>query len=912
MSILDNFNTFSKILLGVGIVDGWKYADEAKQIQKRAEKLAQNKQLREAVSIIQKSLAVWSKKPGFAERLLRQWLMSNLLDNLSQQLQQWNQQIRKADKLALQGDMVLKEDRGDPLETQILVQAIAIYESCSQIIHDERVLKLINRCQQELQRRQHFQTLITKAQSHAENKYFQNAIAVYQKAEELYSTAALQEAIAAAKSQVEQEKIYTYALQRAQQAQNQGKLKGAIAVLETALSSFPRQDGWKLLQELQQTIKGKEKYRQGLAAEKVNDLPAATSLYEAAKTLLPNPTECQIRLGIIAIKTENWAIALSHLFNLPGEQAAYLRGFVYAKQNNLQQAYREWQGLSFNEISAQREILNTLAQRQRLLYLKNIEEFVNLGNLELAKAASEEFSHTFGFEPLVETNLKEHIIPRIDVEIWQNSERHKIVKQIEKNWISQPNITNLHNLLVAIYYSEHYDFLHLSHLIVILSTALANLTADPLLQDIPWLGNQSIDFKLISIELKRRLEAAIDSYKDRDIPTYLNLRDKYRLESVALKFMGEPAQRGMTVNNLFITPGCYQHYISHWRDKVIERIDIKNQLLRSLYTPWGLAIAACVAADSQRAIKLKTLHQTTNNIDDIEQFAQNFIAYHEGCHYLSHKQWRQAITPLTTAKSAIINHLDWQQEIDRLAGLQRQTISAIEEHLEFAQFWYEILGSQPARSYLSEYKAEKIREQIYQRQISLNEAIKELQEIKKIDPKNPIVLDLIAMIEFQQEIEIVENLLKTNQFEQAVKLAKKSQQPRIRYIVAEICIDILLKGFQNGELSIPEISNLGQWAYELCPEQDNIKKIYYFSQELKEIQELMKRDRFEEAIRKAQKSQHESTRHYVAELFIMTIVKGIQKKDLSWEIIKQLGIWAYELCPNEPAFQEIFHSLKLR
>lgn len=909
MSILDSFNTFSKILLGVGIVDGWKYAVRTKQAKQKAETLVQNKQLREAVTITEKSLAVWSKKPGFGEQLLRKILLGNLLDNLNQQLHQWQQQIREADKLALQGDMVLKQDDGDPLETQIIIKAIAIYQSCSQIIHDERVLKLINWCQQEIQRRQHFQTLVTKAQSHVENRYFQNAIAVYQKAEELYCTDALLEAIKAAKSQVAQEKIYTSALHRAQQAQNQGRLRGAIAVLETALSSFPRDDGQELLQELQQTIKGREKYRQGLAAEKVKDFPAATSLYETAKTLLPNPIECQIRLGIVAIKSENWAIALSHLFNLPGEQAAYLRGFVYAQQENLQQAYREWQGLSFNGISAQREILNSLAQRQRLLYLENIEKFVKLENLELAKAASEEFTHTFGFDPLVENNLKEHIQPRIDVKIWHNSDRSIIVKQIEKDWIALPNIKNLHNLLVAIYYSEHYDFLRLSDLIIILFTALANLTADPILQDIPWLGNQSIDFKLISLELKQRLEAAIDTYKDRDIQTYLNLRDKYRLELVALKLMGEPVQRGMIVNNLFITPGCYQHYISHWRNKVVEQIDKQNQILLSLYTPWGLAVAACLEADIQRAIQLKPLSQTTNNI---EQFAQKFIAYHEGCHYLSHKQWQQAITPLKIANSEIRNNIDWQQEIDRLAGLQRQSISAVTEHLEFAQFWYEILGSQPARSYLAEYKAEKIREQIYQKQISLSEALKQLQEIKKIDVQNPIVLDLIEMIQFQQEIAVIEKLLKSNQFDKAVKLAKQSQQQRIRYIVAEICIDILLKGFQNGELSIAEISNLGQWAYELCPEQENVKKIYNFSQELKEIQDLMKRDRFEEAIRRAKNSPHASTRHYVAELFILTIVKGIQKKDIPLEIIKQLGTWAYELCPDEPAFQEIFYSLKLR
>ncbi|BAY27692.1 hypothetical protein NIES2100_75170 [Calothrix sp. NIES-2100] len=908
MSILDSFNTFSKILLGVGIVDVWKQAAKTKQAQQKAEILAKNKHLREAVNIAEKSFAVWSKKPGFGERLLCRLFMGNLLDKLTQQLEQWRKQIQEADKLAVKAKNLLKQDHGDPLETEVMVNAIALYQSCLQILDDQQILRAINQCEQEIQQRQHFQTLVKKAQSHAENRYFQHAVAVYRQAEKLYSTEALQQAKKAAKSQVAEEKIYDSTLKRAQQAQNQGKLTAAIALLETALTNFPRSDGLELLQELQQAIKGREHFRQGLAAEKINDLKTATSLYETAKLFLPNPIDCQIRLGIVAIKTQNWAIALSHLIDLPGEQAAYLRGFVYAQQENLQQAYREWQGLSATEITAQREILNTLAQRQRLLAIQNIEVCVNAENLDRAKTASEEFSQKFGFDPLVETNLKEYIQPRIEVELWQKSEPKNLVTQLEKLWLAQPNITTLHNWAVGIYYGDRSNFTNIANLIIALSTALANLTEDPILKDVPWLGNQPIDFKLISLELKRRLEAEIDTYKDTDIPTYLTLRDKYRLELVALKFMGEPSRRGMKVNNIFITPGCYQHYISYWQDIVVERIDSSQQILRSLYTPWGLAVAACLEGDSHRAIQLKPTTKSTNNL---EIFAQQFVAYYEGCHYLNHKQWRKAINPLKSAKSEISDSQDWQQEIDRLAGLQRQAIIENAEHLEFAQFWYEIVGSQSAKSYLAEYKAEKIREQISQGKISLSKALKDLEEIKKNDSQNPIVLDLIEMIEFQQEIEGIENLIKNNQLEAAVTRAKQSQLQRIRYIVAEICVDILMKGFKKGDLSFEEIYNLGQWAYELCPDEKTVQNIYRFTQELKEIQYLMKRDRFDEAIKQAKSSQHESIRHYVAEFLIMTLLQGIQKKNLSLEMIQQLGNWAYELCPEEPAFQEIFHSLKL-
>ena len=56
--------------------------------------------------------------------------------------------------------------------------------------------------------------------------------------------------------------------------------------------------------------------------------------------------------------------------------------------------------------------------------------------------------------------------------------------------------------------------------------------------------------------------------------------------------------------------------------------------------------------------------------------------------------------------------LDFVREIDLLCEKQRQKIDKFDEHLEFAQFWYELLGSKPARSYLAEYKAKQIGNQL--------------------------------------------------------------------------------------------------------------------------------------------------------------------------------------------------------
>ncbi len=907
MSILDSLNALTKTLLGVGIVDVWKQAPQTKEASEKAVQLAQKKHLREALIIAEKALAVWSKKPGFWERLIRKLLLGKLLDNLIQQQKQWRYQVAEVDKLAANAKTILKQDTGDPLETQILLNAIAIYQRCTKILHDDRISRVIKQCQQELQRRQQFLSLVTQAQFQAENRFYKNAIAVYRKAQKLYSTESLEQAIAASFAQVQQEEIYNATLQKVRQAQSEGRLQGAIALLKNALTNFSRSDGLDLLHKLQQTLKGKEQFRQGLAAEKAGDFKAATSLYTNAKSLLPN-TYCQIRLGLVAIKTQAWATALTHLEAIPGEQAAYLRGFAYAQQEDLQVAYKEWLGLTTTEITKQREILKNISQRQRLVGLQNIEQLIKAENWENAKTESRKFIQKFGSHPLVEKNLNEHIQPRLELEVWQDKNWRIIADKAERSWISQPNITTLHNWAIANYYLAQAYPIKLLDLIFSLSTALANITEDPSLQDVPWLENKPVEFASVSLELKRRITALIDTWKDTNIIEYLNLRDRYRLEVLSLNLMGEPSKWGMKINDIFITPGCYQQYLPQWQSIFDNRINANQKILNSLYTNWGLAMAACLEGDYQRAIQLKP--STTDN-SDIAAFAQKFVAYHEGYYQLQQQKWREAIIPLKQAKPEIKVSTDWQEEIDRLCGLQRQAISEFKEHLEFAQFWYDLLRSRDARSYLAEYKAEEIREKIANEQISSATGLRELQKIKEIDNQNPIVIDLIERIEFNQELELIDNLLKSNKFEEVFQRAKKSQHQRLRNIVSDFYVKILIKGFQNRDLGFEDIYKLGNWAYELCPDDPNIQEVYRLSQELKDIENLMKSDRFDEAVHRAKYSQHDSIRYYVADFFINTLLKGIKNRDLSFDLIQQLGRWAYELCPAEPAFKEIYHSLKI-
>ena len=820
MAFLKGLNALSKIILGVGLVDIWKQARLTRVEIQKAEKLAISKDLHLAITTAEKALATWSKQPRFWKRLL----LGNIFDQTQQQLRQWRSQVAQASKLVINAKTLLQQDTGDPLKTQILLDALALCDRASKIFHDDGILRLKDRCQTELKKREQFRELLIQADSQAENRFFQNATTLYREAEHLYPTEALKQSIAKCEVQIQQEEIYYSAFTKAKKAADEGRLRGAIALLESALNKFPRHDGIDLLEQLQRTVKGKEKYRLGLKAEKAGNLNDAASLYESADMLLNDSEDCKIRLAVVAIKTSQWITAISNLADVEVEQAAYLRGLAYAKQQNLQAAHREWQRLPGAAIAKQKENLKNLSQRHQLLVLQNIEQSVKDDNLKKAQSISKDYLQKFGFDSLVEANLNEHILPRLKSEIWQTNNWENITSIAIKAWVNEPNITTLHNWMIATYYLVCSDSQKVSDLIIAGFTALANLTQDFTLRDIPWLANHKVDLELVSLELKQRIEAVIDSFKDQNINKYLELRDKYRLEMTALRLMGKPPKWGMKINDILITPGCYQFYHSQWQIRV-NNVDSSQKILATLYTYWGLTVAACLEGDTQRAIEIKPKNQ--NNVDLIEQFAVQFIAYHEGYYYLQQQKWRIATNHLSQAKSEIITCRDWQLEIDRLCGLQRQAISEFKEHLDFAQFWYDLLKSQPARSYLAEYKTEEIREKLSNKNISPDKALKELKEIKKIDEQNPILLDLIERIEFVEEVEEVEKLMKKGLYEQVIKKAKNSRHERVKFTVAEFFIQILINAVEISDVKdYRSIQQLGHWAYEICPNEPAFQEIY--------------------------------------------------------------------------------------
>jgi hypothetical protein len=738
-------------------------------------------------------------------------------------------EINKLEKIADQAETLQNQDLGNPSQVNQLGQSIQLYKKCDRLIANSPWLRIAanfsiidkkvysnnaTHIQQEIDRRHRFQRLSAQGECHINDKYFDRGLHSFLQANQLFNTDELQSRIVRCQSQIERQKKYEQILEQTMAIAKEGIFKAALSLLKPALTQFDREDGRKLLKKLDNALEVKKRFEIGLQFESRGELNNAKNYYQQILTFVPKATECRIRLAIIAVKNRDSSEALSYLDNVNGEQANYLRGFACVMQSDWRQADREWQSISHPEVKSQRQSLRTLAQRDRLLTMRSIEQCVDRGDLEQAKNTSFQFIDKFGVDPLVEVNLYGHIQALIETKVWKTQNWNIIAETAEKLWIENQDITSLHNWAVASYYQAQIDPNKIADLIVAWSTALANIQVDPSLKDLPWLENSSLDLDRVSTSLTELIEKLIDGVKDTSIDRYLELRDLYRWQTVALRLTKNSSTAGVRVKQLLLSPGCYQRHLS-----TLPKSDIPAEPWGRLYTNWGQSVAACIEGDLTRAIQIKP---KTNSVSVAEKYADCFITYHEGCHYLKQQNWRKAFTSLKQVQGEIKKFPDWIREIDRLCDKQRQKI----EHLEFAQSWYELLGSKPARSYLAEYKAKEIGNQVAENKISLTQGHKQLLELKQIDDANPIAIDLIKKIETIQEMNSITDLMRQNRIDDAVRCAKYSSHQEVKYQTAEIFINILLAGAENRQMSHDEMLYLGRLAKEICPYEPSFMGVY--------------------------------------------------------------------------------------
>lgn len=648
--------------------------------------------------------------------------------------------------------------------------------------------------------------------------FFKEGLPYLLDAQKIYRVADLDREIIECEYQIKLQIQYENDLKIIKSLAQKGDFISAYNQLVFALEKFQRQDGNELKEKLQIVIEAKNDYRQGLMAEKIDNLTLAKKQYLSALSKLPQLKDASYRLALIDIKQDNFTSALSYLENLQEERANYLRGFIYLQKNDYQNAVKEWKSVNNSIVNTSKESLKSLIERNKLLIIKQIEDLVKESQYQEAQNYCQNFLKQYGYDPKIDHNLNKHIQPALQHQLWQSQNLIKIINQLEQEFKQSPNLTTLHNMAIALYYQAQLDENYIERLINCWMTVLLNINKSEVFQNISWLNINEINYEKIREDLIKIVEGAIDKYKNNNLDKYYQLRDVLRRENLALELMGNPPQTGIKIKQIFITPGFYLQHQTQ-----LKSIQLKTDKLSTLFTNYGLAVAACVKNDTERAIKIKPSQKYSSGV---EKLAYHLINYHEGCYYIQHHSWRKAKNPLEISQTEIKNNHDWVENINKLCEKQRQKIEDLKEHLEFAQFWYDLLKSNQSASYLAEFKAREISQQVADEKISFSQAINKLKDVQNIDKNNPLVIDLLSRLEYSREAEEIDKLLKQNRFEDAVRKARYSSNQEIKYLVASICVEIALKGAEARELDWETLQQLGRWAYQICPHEPNFREVY--------------------------------------------------------------------------------------
>lgn len=730
------------------------------------------------------------------------------------------QKYCKANKLYSQAKILEQKDTNDPNNSDKLKEALAVYKQCERLVKNSTYTKAISRCQKKIDDRLRFQSLVNIGKNRARENYFREALHNLNKAEHLFSTREIKEEINKCYQGIERENKYEQVLEKSNQIAREGGFKAAIDLLIPAVDNFPRQDGEKLLDKLKLAIKTKKLYQLGLIAEHNGQIKDAIANYQQVLELVPEYIDCKLRLAIIAIK-DNPQQAIDYVKKIDSKQAAYIRGFAYTQLENWQQADREWGFISCPSTEIQRKNLKHIIECDRLKVIHEIEQLVDKKQIEIAKSVSINFINKHDDNLIVKNNLDNYINPVLEYRIWQNENWEEIANNTKQNWLEKQDIKSLHNWAVATYYQAQANSNKLEDFITAWSTTLANIKLNPIFKDIPWLGSNSVDLQDVSNKLKQLLENAIDEVKDDNIEEYLKLRDIYRRDMLMLSLSQKDNWGVKTQSKLLILPNYYQHFKKH-----LPHIELPTEIWGALYTDWGMAVAACQVGDVARAVKIKPKKKP---LSEVEYYARTFISYHEGCHYLQNQSWRKAIKYLQAIKSEIRIKLNWSNEIDRLCEIQRQQIGEFEQHLEFSKLWYFLIESKASKGYYVEYQSMKVGLDVDNQKISYQQAINKLKELQNIDPDNSVNFNIIKTLSINLELEKINHLWQQSKYKEAVQVARQSLHEKVRFAVAEVCLEIVLEILQSGNLTTESIKSLQQiteWAYELCPREPLFQATY--------------------------------------------------------------------------------------
>jgi tetratricopeptide (TPR) repeat protein len=451
---------------------------------------------------------------------------------------------------------------------------------------------------------------------------------------------------------------YYLAFRSAESRAAAGDFAGAESVLDRALNIYPHPQGLNFLKTVERLRQGQEWLRLGLSAELIGSVEIARYHYTNLIDEFPELRAlCHNRLAALAIGDRDWAAAIKYTNNSTDQLAIKYNGLAHYQQH----------------------------QQQRWQLLREIQHQIQIERLDQAWQSCLDYIEQFGTDSLVQQILTEYIQPQLTTVPTEWSDRCQITQQ---RWQNIGGKTLLHDWAIAAYYRYQFnpDRLDwLRDLVPIWVTASINTSLD----------SKLTDPQPVIIQIRNLVVSLIDRFTDETDRAELQLQ--WQREIMALEYLSTPPTTGLRIRGVFISPGFYDLFQSQMTD-----IQLPAKKWAMFYTPWWRSIVACHQGNPVQAMVFKP---TTPPDTAASKFAQQFVAYHEGCYYLECRpggfpRWREAFAMLELAKPQILDTPAWQSTLDRLCDTHQLSIWNPPDRQEFAICWHNLLLSDSAKVFL--------------------------------------------------------------------------------------------------------------------------------------------------------------------------------------------------------------------
>jgi hypothetical protein len=308
----------------------------------------------------------------------------------------------------------------------------------------------------------------------------------------------------------------------------------------------------------------------------------------------------------------------------------------------------------------------------------------------------------------------------------------------------------------------------------------------------------------------------------------MQLRDWQRLDRYTLNILTSSTKPIIKLGSTWILPSTINFLLQFEKlnnNLTKSMIDLQNQhkllptdsLSPLLYSPLGLAIAACFDGDVERGLKLKTYNTGYLNHKEHLNNAHAMLSYFESCYLLKNNEWHNALQLANQFKQSIQKNSEWTIEIDRLCGLIVRGLDE-RDQITFAKSWLEVTSSKSAKSYYTDCKTEEIRIQIAQDKITPQQGLSKLRELDDIDTSNPVYRDLVSRIEVVLVNQEVHQLLKRGEMENAVNCAMRSGNREVKQTLAEVLANLLQEADRQGRIDHWERMQVVGWITKLVPD----------------------------------------------------------------------------------------------